>query len=126
MRDTNLGDEPDQVTEFLDEYGVVSKFETEISRIHVQALGMKIHSLDYGRGSYEFDVLEEMEGQAAVYYPPDIDFSAVLLFQTGWGYFCCQSPRDVEQIQEWFQDELEEEAKGEDSLVDLPDVEFEY
>ncbi|WP_143414204.1 hypothetical protein [Halovenus aranensis] len=67
-----------------------------------------------------------MDGQAAVYYPPDIDFSAVLFFQTGWGYYCCQAPPDIERIQEWFKNELEAEAESGDSLVNLPDLEFEY
>lgn len=124
MRDTNLGDEPDPVTDFLGEYNVASKFDTDISRVNVQALGMHIHPLDHGRGSYEYDLLEEMDGKAAVYYPPDVEFSAVLFFQTGWGYYCCQSPRDVEAVSEWFKNELEEEAKKDDSLVNLPHMKF--
>ncbi|QLH83757.1 hypothetical protein [Halosimplex pelagicum] len=124
MRDTNLGDEPEPVTEFLDEYNVVQKFETGIGRVHVQALGMKIHPLEHGRGSYEFDVLDGMDGQAVAFYPPDVEFSAVLLFQTGWGYYCCQSPQDVNEVERWFEAELEKEAKAEDSLINLPDLDF--
>lgn len=125
MRDTNLGDEPEAVTEFLDEYSVASRFETEIGRVNVQALGMKIHPREHGRGSYEFDLLDGMDGQAAVYYPPEIEFSAVLFFQTGWGYCCCQSPQDVEPVKSWFQTQLTEEAKREDCLVELADIDGE-
>jgi len=124
MRDTNLGDEPEAVTEFLDEYNVTSKFETELDRVHVQSLGMKIHPREHGRGSYEYDLLGEMDGKAAVYYPPTVDFSAVLFFQTGWGYYCCQSPRDVESIHEWFENELSEATENEDNLIELPDIQL--
>jgi len=124
MRDTNFGNEPEPVTEFLGEYNVTSKFETDIGRINVQALGMKIHPSEQRSVSYKYDLLDGMDGQAGVYYPPDIEFAAVLFFQTGWGYFCCQSPRDVEDIHEWFKNKLEKEAKGEDSLLNLPDLEF--
>ena len=108
MRDTNLGDEPEAVTEFLDEYNVTSKFETELDRVHVQSLGMKIHPREHGRGSYEYDLLGEMDGKAAVYYPPTVDFSAVLFFQTGWGYYCCQSEADIKPVDEWFRAALTE------------------
>lgn len=125
MRDTNLGDEPEPVTELLEEYNIISKFETEVGRVNVQALGMKIHPREHGQGSYEYDLLDRMDGQAAVYYPPEIDFSAVLFFQTGWGYYCCQSPQDVEPVKSWFQTQLAEEAKREDSLMNLPDIDGE-
>ncbi len=88
MRDTNLGDEPAAVTEFLEDYNITSQFETGLDRVHVQSLGMEIHSLEYGCGDYEFDLLDDMDGKAAVFYPSSVDFSAVLFFQTGWGYYC--------------------------------------
>ena len=125
MRDTNLGDEPEAVTDFLQDYNISSKFETGLDRVHVQALGMEIHSLEHGRGDYEFDLLDDMDGKAAVFYPPNVDFSAVLFFQTGWGYYCCQSPRDVDEIHEWFENELESAAEGDDSLIDLPEIKIE-
>jgi len=125
MRDTNLGDEPAAVTEFLEDYNITSQFETGLDRVHVQSLGMKIHSLEYGCGDYEFDLLDDMDGKAAVFYPSSVEFSAVLFFQTGWGYYCCQSPRDVDEIHEWFETELETAAEGDDSLINLPEIQIE-
>ncbi|WP_276300504.1 hypothetical protein [Halorussus lipolyticus] len=125
MRDTNLGDEPAVVTEFLDEYNVVEKFQTGVGRIHAQALGMKIHSLDHGRGSYEFDVLTWDDGRAVAYYPPEVEFSAVLLFPTGWGYYCCQSPQDTADVADWFEDELSEHLDDDEAIIELVDVETE-
>ncbi|MFB6241959.1 MAG: hypothetical protein ABEJ36_04105 [Candidatus Nanosalina sp.] len=112
MRDTNLGDEPKPVTEYLSEFSVTEPFETDLDRVNVQSLGMSIHSLEHGRGTYDYELLEGMEGGAALYDPPP-DFSSVLMFETGWGYYCCQSPQDLEEVRGWFEENFSEYAEAE-------------
>ncbi len=107
MRDTALGNEPEPVTEFLEEYNVTERFETELDRVHVQSLGMEIHGTE-PRGAIRHDLIQWEDGHACVYYPPNVEFSAVLMFPTGWGYYCCQSPRDLDEIDEWFTEKFNE------------------
>lgn len=112
MRDTNLGNEPEPVTDFLSEYNVTEPFETDMDKVNVQALGMNIHSLEHGRGTYEYELLDGMDGRAAA-YDPEVEFSSVLMFESGWGYYCCQSPQDLSDVREWFEDNFDEYAEAE-------------
>lgn len=120
MRDTNLGNEPEPVTRFLDGYSVNEPFDTSMERVNVQSLGMSVHPLEHGRGSYEYELLDGMDGSVAIYDPP-VEFSSVLMFETGWGYYCCQSIQDVEEIESWFEDNLEDYRQEEIQLIDLSD-----
>ena len=102
-----MGNEPEPVTELLEEYNVTERFETELDWVHVQSLGMEIHGTG-PRGSIRHDLIQWEDGHACVYYPPDVEYSAVLLFTRGWGYYCCQSPRDIDEIDDWFTEEFNE------------------
>lgn len=116
MRDTNLGAEPEPVTDFLDGFNVNEQFDTDLDRVNVQSLGMNIHPLEHGRGSYDYELLDGMEGSVAI-YDPSIEFSSVLMFETGWGYFCSQSPQDTAEIRDWFETELNDYREEEILLL---------
>jgi hypothetical protein len=117
MRDTNLGREPDEVSEFLDEYNVTDSFETALDRVNVNALGISIYSEDHGRADYDFRIMEET---GAAIYETEVELSSVLMFPTGWGYYCCQSSQDLSKVREWFEGELEEYHI--DGIMPLQDV----
>ena len=117
MRDTNLGREPDEISDFLAEYNITESFETSLDRVNVNALGISIYSEDHGRANYDFRIMEET---GAAVYETEVELSSVLMFPTGWGYYCCQSPQDLPEVREWFEYELENYY--DDGIIPLQDV----
>ena len=95
------------VGEIKKSYPIIHRFDTELDRINMNGLKISVCSQDLGGIDWNHvEQVERSEGEAAIFYPPDMKDVAVLLFDNGRGYYCCHSEGDVNPVDKWFRTEF--------------------
>lgn len=96
------------VEDIKKEYRIIHRFDTKLDRININALAMSIYSEESDGIDWDgFNRVEGSETEGAVFYPPTVEDTAVLIFNNGRGYYCCQSDVDVKPVDQWFRTEFE-------------------